>query len=341
MLNSKYYRTIIFFIFCIILFVSAYIAKAEGKNNVLQNQPIFKIEISAMGIRYEINVNGVSVMREYNAESQVLVELPINHLMNPINNEFQYMITPSKGESISPNSYLNVSLVIKENNDSNVLYRLPILMFDGKHLSEQSEMSKSLSSGVYSLANNKLLKDTGDIQVSDISNKRVIERIKSPTTLIYTRKIKIPSNIPLWHFFNSEKLPNYYSMSDEDYYTAVDDLFVEYKKIQDAFLSGDVSVILEMAKERNREGDLAFYNTPGEMEQSLKTAILDKLNDPAWELRIRKPSSVGITLEDNHKLVSLTLNNSGNSIGFIKPNGTYYSFPLMFRRENGKWILTR
>ena len=130
-------------------------------------------------------------------------------------------------------------------------------------------------------------------------------------------------------------------MSDEDYYTAVDDLFVEYKKIQDAFLSGDVSVILEMAKERNREGDLAFYNTPGEMEQSLKTAILDKLNDPAWELRIRKPSSVGITLEDNHKLVSLTLNNSGNSIGFIKPNGTYYSFPLMFRRENGKWILTR
>ncbi len=67
----------------------------------------------------------------------------------------------------------------------------------------------------------------------------------------------------------------------------------------------------------------------------------EDIDDPDWILRIRTPDNVGITLEDNRKLVSLTRDKDSNAIGFVNSNGTYNSYPMMFRRENGKWILTR
>jgi len=319
-----------------------YLNRVEGKESVLQGKPIFKLEVSATGAAYQINVNGVGVMREYYPDSQVFVELPINQFMHPENNEFQYMITPPGGSDISTSAFVNVTLLIKDSNDENVLYRLPLLMFSGKELSEENEMTKSISSGSYLLAkDNTISKGDGPIEIDDISKNNMLKRIKNKNTLIYTRKVKIPNSLPLWSFFKSDLLPNYYEMSDEEYYPLLNELFLEYDKFQNALASGDINFILKMANERSREGDLAFYNKSGVMEGKLNDVILDRLNNPEWKLSRTKPEDVSILLEDNMKLVSLTLDEASNSIGFVNSEGAFSSFPLIFRRENGKWILTR
>ena len=329
-------------IFCIVLFVLSYLNRVEGKESVLEGKPIFKLEVSATGVAYQINVNGVGVMREYYPDSQVFIELPINQFMHPENNEFQYMITPPNGSDISSSAFVDVTLLIKDSDDENVLYRLPILMFSGKGFFEENEMFKSMLSGSYFLAeDNNVSRGNGTIHIDDISKKNILKRIKNKNTLTYTRKVIIPNSLPLWSFFKSDLLPNYYEMSDEEYYPLLNELFLEYEKFQNALVSGDVDFILKMASERSREGDLAFYNKPGVITEKLNDVILDRLNNPEWKVSITEPEDVSILLEDNMKLVSLTLDEASNAIGFINSEGSFSSFPLMFRRENGKWILTR
>ncbi|WP_188407564.1 hypothetical protein, partial [Agarivorans gilvus] len=127
----------------------------------------------------------------------------------------------------------------------------------------------------------------------------------------------------------------------EDYDAVVNDLFVEYKKVQDALAANDIDSIMPMFAERNREGDAAFYYEDGGLEKMLNESMHEKINSSDWALSTTQPNEVGITLESNQKLVSLTLDEDSNAIGFVNSNGTYSSYPMMFRRENGKWILTR
>src|SRR5690625_8005536 len=73
--------------------------------------------------------------------------------------------------------------------------------------------------------------DSGDITVSDV----VMTPMKNyGGALRFKREMIVPSSLPLWAFFESDDLPDYDAMSDEDYDTAMEDLFVMYEKVQSA-----------------------------------------------------------------------------------------------------------
>lgn len=49
---------------------------------------------------------------------------------------------------------------------------------------------------------------------------------------------------------------------------------------------------------------------------------------------------VDITLESNRKLAGLHWNKTSAAVGFDFKTGGSTSYPKMFLRENGRWILT-
>ena len=322
----------------IVMLFLFYCHDAKGEDSLLSEQPIFKLEINAFGIAYRVNVNGVAVLQENNVNNQVSIDLPINHLMSPDKNEFDYFLIPLE-DQIPDHSYAKVALIVEDNNDANIHYKFPLLMFNGKNLPDKTEMSESLIEGQYGLGGSNVIVEHGNIRLGKII--KLLQKNIGLGAYKYSRQIEIPNSLPRWAFFDSDTLPDYYEVSDDEYYAARDDLFVEYKKILSRLANNDVNSIMPMYKEHNLEGDLAFYNKPGTMESLIKKSMQENIDGPDWTLRIRKPEHVGITLEDNRKLVSLRLDQNGNSIGFVKSNGAYDSYPLMFRRQNGKWILTR
>jgi len=325
----------------ITLFILVFLGtRVLGEESVLQNKPVFKIELSAYGLAYFVDINGATTFREFNAANQTTVDLPINHWMHPKVSEFKFLILPpERGGEFLPGAFIKVALLIEDEDNSEVRYRLPLLMFDSKQLQAETEMAESLAAGQYALAdNNQLTVGSGDIILGEIAK---LVDTEYEGALTYKRQVTIPNSLPLWAFFNSDTLPDYYEMNDEDYEAAIEDLFVEYKKVQDALAANDIDSIMPMFAERNREGDAAFYYEKGGLEKILRDGMQEDIDDPDWVLDDRKPSGVGITFEDNHKLVSLTIGNDSNAIGFTNSNGAYNSYPMMFRRENGKWILTR
>ncbi|MEZ9042934.1 MULTISPECIES: hypothetical protein [unclassified Vibrio] len=317
-----------------VVFISSF--SVSGESKVLKGRPVFKLELNAYGARYQLDVNGAAVFREYTSANQTTVDLPINHWMHPEQSEFKFLILPSKrGGDFMPGAFIKVALLVEDEDNAEVRYRLPLLMFDSKQLQAEAEaeMAGSLVAGHYHLAdNNQVELGSGDIYLDEI--EKIVD-IEYEGALTYKRQVTIPNSLPLWAFFNSDTLPNYYEMNEEDYRAAVDDLFIEYKKVQDALAVNEVDLIMPMFAERNREGDAAFYYEKGELEQMLRESMQEDIDDPEWTLSPRTPDEVGITLEDNHKIVRL------NSIGFVNSNETYSNYPMLFRRENDQWILTR
>jgi hypothetical protein len=326
-------------IICFVLLI--FWQNVQGEESMLQGRPVFKLEINAYGLSYYANINGVTVMREFDPRNQISIDVPINHWMHPGQSEFTFHVLPEEGENFFDGAFMKVALIIEDKNDKNVRFRLPLLMFDSKQLKAGTEMAESLAAGSYHLAaDNRVQHEDGEIELSAI-NKVVVDADEYDGALTYSRMATIPNSLPLWSFFSGDTLPDYYAMSDEDYDAAIEDLFIEYKKVQDALASGDIDSIMPMFAERNREGDQAFYYEKGGLENILREGMLDDINDPDWKLKIRTPKDVGLTFEDNHKLVSLTRGEDSNAIGFVNSNGAYNSYPMMFRKQDGKWVLTR
>ena len=308
--------------------------------SVLQGKPIFKLEIEGHGLKYVVSANGGRIFNEFDADSQISIDLPINQLMHPESSEFNFVIIPKFGKtSFSEHSFLHVTLLVQGFTNKNIEYRLPLLMFDGSQYKSNNEMGKSLIKGRYHLTNNNEVKrGSGEIELDEI-NKADFKYVDG--AMKYSRHIVIPNSLPLWAFFNSDTLPDYDAMSKQEYNQFRKDLFPLYKKVQDALIEKDVEALVIMFAERSREADLAFYQPLGTMSENVRKLTKQFLDNPDWVLKIRTWNDLGLVSYNNDKLVSLNRAQITGAIGFEKKNGSYYGLEIIFRKQDDKWIVTR
>ena len=154
--------------------------------------------------------------------------------------------------------------------------------------------------------------------------------------------MNIPSSLPLWAFFSSDDLPDYESMEDDEYYQHMDVLLVEYMKVQDAIKNNDIASILPMFEERNKELDAAFYHPPGTLAEKIKVALNDAANDETAALSELKADYLDFDISQNRKLNRLSRDGNTTAVGLdYKEIEGSYSFDMIFRMQDGKWILTR
>ena len=307
--------------------------------NPLFNKPEFTVSIKSFGTMYLAHVNGVAIHREYDDDGQMSTTFPVNHLMRSgVNTLILEILPPLQGAEINPHAYIKMELLVKSHDREENTISITTIDFEGS-LGKDNYVNRSTQSGYIDSKTGKHIKADGDITIHDIHATPILEYTGA---IRFERDLDIPSSLPAWSFFSSDDIPNLDSMSDTEYYQFMDTLLSEYIKIQNALESDNIDDILPMFAERNKELDQAFYYPAGTMETKIRSSLSSAASDPNLELIELKRDYVDFTVEDNHKLVSLTRTGNKGAIvfNFKDTRGSqYYNF--IFRRKDGAWILTR
>ena len=300
--------------------------------SILNQKPVFTIDLHGAGTRFRLYVNGVLVERLGHSEGQSTYEIPVNHWMRSGKNTLELIVYPNKkGEDIQPNSIVKALLQVR-NSGEQENHTLGGLVFSGTNYKEAA-LDKAYQRDI----ENFDLADGGGITVSEVTEKHDIH---FEGTRAYSLTLEIPSNLPLWAFFESDEVPDLDTMSDESYEAITAEMYVILKGIQDHLEQGKVDEVMPLFAERNRETDLAFYKEEGQTQRELHS---DFTNDiPTLNMLNLGPDSAGYESERNLKLASSLRNERDNAIsGNLKSGPGNLSFPIMFRKQDGKWIITR
>ncbi len=311
---------------------------AEGKKmNILENQPVFTLQVDSYAIKHDININGVSILRDYDEDGQSSTNFPINHLIRSGKNKIELGILPAKPkEEINQNSSISIQLNVHAKNNPDIKHTLSTIIFKG---GLENYIGSSSLSGKYNINQKLTTADDGIITVEDIITEKIHDY---EGALKFSRYIQIPAPFPLWGFFESDELPDYDSMTDDEYYNEIQNLLDEYLIIQTAISNKNFDALSNLVSERNHELDTAFYAPTGTAHNNLISSLKDASEDNTLELVGLKKTYVNIIVEENNKIAGLYRENNTPAIAlrFKSGNGTQ-SYDFKFRRKNKKWILTR
>jgi hypothetical protein len=300
--------------------------------SILNQKPVFTINFHATGARYRLYLNGVLVERQGSSQGQNSFEIPVNHWMRSGKNTLDLTVYPNEeGEDIPPSSQIKALLQVR-NFGEQENHTLGGFTFSGANY-KNAVLDKAYHRDIERF----ITVETGGITVSELG---MIEDTPYDGARKYALTLEIPSDLPLWAFFESNDVPDLDVISDKEYDEVSDELYVVLSNLQNNLEQGKVDEIMPLFAERNRETDLAFYKEEGQTERELHS---DFTNDiPTLNMINLGQMSAGYESESNLKLASNFRNDRKNSIsGNLKSGPGNLSFPIMFRKEDGKWIITR
>ena len=323
-------------VFIVMLTSAIFLAGCSGEikltNSILNKKPVFTIDLHGAGTRFQLYLNGVLVEVLRHSEGQSTYEIPVNHWMRSGKNTLDLTVYPnSKGEDIQPNSVIKALLQVRNFGDQEN-HALGGFVFKGATY-KAAVLDTAYQRDIESFE----IVDSGGIKISELG---MIEDAPFDGARKYALTLEVPSNLPLWAFFESDEVPDLDTMSDESYEAITAEMYVILKGIQDHLEQGKVDEVMPLFAERNRETDLAFYKEEGQTQRELHS---DFTNDiPTLNMLNLGPDSAGYESERNLKLASSLRNERDNAIsGNLKSGPGNLSFPIMFRKQDGKWIITR
>ena len=301
------------------------------ENSILNKKPVFTMKIHGFGTRYRIHINGVEVYRENSSASQVTTSIPLNHWMRSGENSLKLTVLPSKkNEPINEKSEVNAEIYV-HNDEADEQYRIGGFNFKGLgYISESDLLGYRLEADLFTHDKEGEIKAEGVEVEKDTIFEGAIE---------FNQAFTIPNNLPLWAFFNSDDVPNDPDLSEEEYWALSAELRDHLKMIQDKLIAGDVDEMMPLFEERNNELDKAFYYSSGVMQAKLKDAF--ETDIPQLDMLPLEGRYVSYVNEKNLKLASVYRNRKPAISGNYKEGTGSLKFPIMFRKQDGKWIITR
>lgn len=315
--------------------------------SMLMNKPYVTALIEMADCHFYVEINGVMINR---GAQPVTVEIPINHWLRSGENNIQlFLYTPEESKTIAPNAHCSVSLQVRSDDaPSSTAQVVSRLVYSGKEALVGTGTEASTAPGKYDSRRDFIADHGGDVEVGKVSQGPMPD--SSDEGVVLTQKIVMPLPFPEWAFFHSNELPpDVDKMSDAEFDQYFKSLHAQYQRIYDALKRKDVDSILPLFEERNREMDIAMFYPLGTFRQKIGEALKDALNDPELELldiggtRIDgKGVSLSVYTFSNRKLVQLLRNGFGSAIVFNFRNAeASEQYDIIFRRQNGQWIITR
>lgn len=305
--------------------------------NSLKKKPIFYAHVQSFGVSYGVTVNGVYIQKQFDPEVQDDLTLPINHWLRSGENTVSLQVVPDEqGEAFEPGARVSVTFLVKSSesteSEGEVLAKT---IFNGGQDdlflgSTQAQMR--IDSDRYGVL------DVEDVKIGELSTERMKD---FDGGLIARRTITMKVPFPLWKFFGSDNLPDVQSLDEDEYSAAVDELMFEYKKIEEAIVSNNIDSIMPLFAERNTELDQSFNQAPGTTEKELRESLEESANDASLAVSRMQREMLSFWLTENDKLLELERVDGGPAISLDYDSGGSIGFPLIFRRENGQWIITR
>lgn len=302
-------------------------------NSILNKKPVFTMKIHGFGTRYRIHINGVEVYRENSSASQVTTSIPLNHWMRAGENSLKLIVLPSKKNTpINEKSEVSAELYVHNDEMEEQQYRIGGFNFKGLgHIRESDLLEYRLEAELFKRD------DEGEVIAQDVE---ITEDTVFDGVIEYKQIFTIPNSLPLWAFFNSDDVPNEPDLSEEEFWALSEKIQNQLISIREHLVSGDVDKILPLFEERNNELDKAFYYSSGVMEAKLRDSF--EVDIPQLDMLNIQNKHVAYENEENMKLASVYRKNKGAAIsGNYKEGSGSVKFPIMFRKQDGKWIITR
>ena len=335
------------FLLLILLLSISLIANEKGDKkmeSILENKPSFTIRMESQYANFIVTLNGVTV---YNGTdgTPITLEMPVNHLITSGDNELkvQLLAWDDTNYKLHKDLLCKVSLRVKKFGEFD---KKPItiskIIYDNK---KENPLSDSTQKGAYSSINNFKLDKNGDVIVSDIKQKKLTSyQWDKVEGVMLSQIINLKTPFPRWKFLDSEKIINtrFDELTKNEYYTLrqradIKELYKAYKRIYDALEKKDVDSIIDLFDERNKEMDIAMYHNKPYYKKRLYEALKKDVNDNNRELLKWNESEMYFFIEENGKLIYID-----GAITFNDKDGsTNTSYPILFRKENGKWIISR
>jgi hypothetical protein len=301
-------------------------------NSILNKKPVFTMKVHSFGTRYRVYINGVMVYKDSEGRGQITTSFPLNHWMKSGENTLALEVYPDdEGTPINEKSEVNAEIYVHNDEMEKQQYRIGGFNFKGLgHIPESGLLGYRLNTELFKQDE----EGTVIAQEVEITEDTVFDGV-----IEYKQIFTIPNNLPLWAFFESDDVPNDPDLSEEEYWALSAELRDHLKMIQDKLIAGEVDEMMPLFEERNNELDKAFYYSSGVMQAKLKDAF--ETDIPQLDMLPLEGRYVSYVNEKNLKLASVYRNRKPAISGNYKEGTGSLKFPIMFRKQDGKWIITR
>ncbi|NOZ55152.1 MAG: hypothetical protein GXP08_18785 [Gammaproteobacteria bacterium] len=307
---------------------------------MLINKPYFTLRLEMSSCKYTVMVNGAPIAEDLKAQP-VAVDIPINHWLRTGRNEISVeLYPPDEGQPISFASDCALKLQVHPSGvDSSQNNVISTLHYSGQLAQKGTGTEKSTPAGKYRSVDGFTKKSDGDVVVSEVKTGTLPDDYGTS----FTQTVTLTTPFPEWAFFSSDLLPDLYALSEQELDKYFDELYKQYERINDALKRKDIDSILPLFEERSREIDAAFYYEKGRTIKRLEDSLKDAVSNADYELAELKPNYLGFDVGFvNRKMERLERGRGGSAIGFdFKHTTGSENYDLIFRRQNGKWIITR
>ncbi len=323
----------------VILLCGVYISGFAKEDSMfeLRNKPYYEYEIEARNLSLRVLINDVIVFEMHSSDQSKLV-VPINHWMHPEKNKVGiHFWKPEDGENFSEDAFAEVALLLS-NDDAFERKEIFSLTLDSRILSNQVSpgvlMPKTKLDSHKGFSEN----DRGDVVIDEA---RLLVANDPEEYNELSRNITFLTKLPMWSFFNADILDlEHFSDTEIDEIHA--GLLKEYLKVYDALKANKIENIMPMFAERNREYDAALHYKPGTVESKIRDDLTKAARNDDLELLELTPDNVALFVYPNRRLIKMVRGGMSPAIAFrFKSLDALESYNLIFRRQNGKWILTR
>lgn len=334
---------------------------------MLQGKPFFSVRVDVSGCRYEVRINDVTVVSDQNGYP-VTVNFPVNEYIANGENELTVYLMPLVEDiyeetttELTKDCKGFVALQVRqsgtpdsENQEiSRIQFNGPV---DNPDLLSGSTQAVKLDS-----TNGFAQSENGDVSVSEVQSvtwafrDNIKPEINFPEYfsrpqskflpiekgIKVSQNLFLKSNLPDWAWLQSEKINAHENVRLE--------LYQEFLSLQNLLLSDKLSdsTLYPLFAERTKELSQAYYVSEKEMEpDGIIRCAKDKANYEFLEIEepIEKEKfSFSVQVYGDNRLAAILTWDGGHRLIYneVAEDGGSKVFPIIFRKQNGKWIITR
>ena len=241
--------------------------------------PKVECKISWPNVKISGSAENVEIKDKYKE-----VELPVNQFVKEGENELMLVAAQdSKNKKYTENTHVKMTFRVRPaGSDPNRNITLATLEFSGTRANIGKGMEGSSPADRLNSKNNFISDRKGDIAISEVA----ITDFQGIGDAV-SRTVTLPKiGLPRWAFFDSEDITKVKGLDIEGQLDQqagkklIDELLPVYKAIWNALNTRNVSSILPLFDERNRELDAAFFRAPGTTAKMLAKDLRDAAADP-------------------------------------------------------------
>ena len=315
-------------------------AKQEGKS-MLEGKPVIEVHFATEGCTREVFINDVPVLSDAPANIPLDADYPANEWMQSGENTITLRLTPNENKKqlkdLKQLCKGEISLLVEQMDNKNIRFPIGTIKYishPDNILAEKANIIGSEEAEKLDSHDNFKKNEDGDVTIGPVEIKKVESKYGDGVEL--QRTITLPLPFPKWKWLTSDKIENNEATKKE--------LIMLYHNIWQSLHDKNFKYLQPLLKERATEMAKAMYLPPAK-----KNAISDFIkdtNDPdltqGEDIATVPEKKLYLQVFGDGRLARLVAWDGGSVIYFNAKDGSYsQNYDFIFRKQDGKWIITR